>query len=106
VEISVQRAAENENLFRRVNERVDELAGEHDLPPIVCECADVRCSARLSVPRSEYERIRTHAEWFFVVPGHEADEIEAVVEVGTGWLVVAKEGAAAEVARADDPRSE
>jgi hypothetical protein len=29
-----------------------------------------------------------------------------VVERGDGWLVVAKRGEAAEVARADDPRSE
>lgn len=104
---SAQRAAENENLFRRINERVEELTDDaREGLPIVCECADAACSERLAVQRDEYERIRAHAEWFFVAPGHEVPAIESVVEEGDGWLVVAKRGEAGDVAREGDPRSE
>lgn len=103
--LSARRAAENENLFRRINERVEELADGHDVLPIVCECADADCSDRLSVPRRDYERIRAHAERFFVAPGHEAGDVESVVEEQPGWIVVAKRGEAGEVAREGDPRS-
>jgi hypothetical protein len=50
--------------------------------------------------------VRTHAEWFFVAPGHELRDIESVIEEGPGWLVVAKGGDAGTAARDDDPRSE
>jgi hypothetical protein len=106
VDLSAQRAAENENLFRRINERVEMLAGGHDRLPIVCECSDAGCSERLTVARGAYEHVRAQPERFLVAPGHEAPGVEQVVERGDGWVVVAKRGEAGEVARADDPRSE
>jgi hypothetical protein len=106
VDVRARRAADNENVFRRINERVDELSAGYELPPIVCECADPGCVERLSVDRGDYERVRAHPEWFFVAPGHVVADVESVVEEGSGWLVVAKRGEAGDVARDDDPRSE
>jgi hypothetical protein len=106
VGLSAQRAAENENLFRRINERVEALAAGHDELPIVCECSDPGCVERLNVPHGTYEHARSQPAWFLLAPGHEKAELEQVVERGDGWLLVAKRGEAAAVARADDPRSE
>ena len=100
-----QRAAENEDLFRRVNERVEELSSGLDTLTLVCECADTSCAARLvDVPTGEYERVRAHGDRFFVTPGHEQRDVESVVSESERYLVVEKWGKAGEVARASDPR--
>jgi hypothetical protein len=102
-----ERAAENENLFRRINERVEELSQGLDDLSIVCECADAGCVARIrAVPVAEYEAVRRHADRFFVVVGHERSDVETVVDERTAYLIVSKQGVAGEVARNDDPRPE
>jgi len=106
VDLRARRAAENENLFRRVNERVEELSDGLDVLPAVCECADPACAERLLVARDDYERARADPTRFLVATGHVLNEFEVVVEELSGCLVVAKRGGAAEVARAGDPRSE
>lgn len=104
MDLRAQRAAENENLFRRVNERVAELSGGLDELGLVCECADTACAERLTVPIGEYEQVRAHGDRFFVAPGHERRDVETVVAEGERYLVVEKRGEAGEVARATDPR--
>jgi hypothetical protein len=107
VDLRAQRAAENENLFRRINERVEELSAERATLELVCECADGTCVDRIvGVPREEYEAVRAHADRFVVARGHERLEIERVVGQRGAYLVVEKQGEAAEIVRADDPRSE
>jgi len=44
VGMRAQRAADNENLFRRVNERVEELSSGLRTLTLVCECADTGCA--------------------------------------------------------------
>jgi hypothetical protein len=106
-DLRAARAAENENLFRRINERVEELSRSLETLTIVCECSDVGCVERIpGVPIAEYEAVRSHAERFFVVEGHQRDDIESVLEERAGYLVVAKEGVGREVAEEGDPRSE
>lgn len=105
-DIRDRRAAENENLFRRVNERVEELSRGLSELPLICECAAAGCAERLpAVPAVLYERVRRNPRWFFVRPGHERRDVESVVEDHRGFLVVEKEGVAGETARDDDPRS-
>jgi hypothetical protein len=100
------RAAANENLFRRINERVEELSGDGDELPLVCECSLPDCVARVAgVTAREYEAVRRHPDRFFVAPGHERTDIETVVEARPGYIVVEKRGSAGDVARGDDPRS-
>ena len=71
----------------------------------VCECADGACTQRITVPLGTYERVRSDARRFLVVPGHERTELERVVEQGDGFLVVEKDTpVAVEVAESADPR--
>jgi len=106
VELDVrrERAAKNQSLFREVNERIGELSGSSTLPTFVCECTDETCDQRLPLTREEYERIRSDSNSFFVVQGHEIAEIEQVVEVAEGYVVVAKLGRGGTVAAGLDPR--
>ena len=102
-----QRAAQNENLFRRINERVEALSGDLDTLTLVCECADPSCVDRLpGVPRPEYAAVRAHPDRFFVARDHERREFEHVVEQRAGYLIVRKIGEAGEVATEENPRSE
>jgi hypothetical protein len=100
-----QRTAENESLFRRVNERVEELSGGLETLTLVCECADTGCAERLvDVSTGEYEQVRAHGDRFFVAPGHEQRDVESIVSEGERYLVVEKRGDAGEAARESDPR--
>ena len=105
MDLRARRAADNEDLFRRVNERVAELSEALDALTLVCECADAGCAERLpGIDVAEYERVREHGDLFFVVRGHERPDVETVVEEGERHFVVQKRGEAGEVARSADPR--
>src|SRR5262245_7326088 len=57
------RAAENENLFRRINERVEALSERLETLTLVCECADPSCVERLAgVSTVESEAVRRHPD--------------------------------------------
>ncbi|HEY6067993.1 MAG TPA: hypothetical protein VIU81_04805, partial [Gaiellaceae bacterium] len=54
----------------------------------------------------EYERVRSDARRFIVATGHDAPEVERVVERKTTyWIVEKNEGVAAEVVEERDLRS-
>ena len=101
-----ERRALNENVFREMNERLEQLGEEFGDAAVefLCECADPACSEALSVPVSVYEAVRDHARWFLLVPGHQREGVERVVEEHLGYLVVEKLGEAGEVAEETDPR--
>jgi hypothetical protein len=105
-----RRIGENEALFRQVNEHVQSLgtgvAEGHSPMQIFCECGDLSCDDRFSVPSSKYEEIRGDATLFFVVPGHNKVGIEEVVERTEDYDVVRKLAAEARrIAEETDPRS-
>ena len=106
-----RRLAENENLFRAVNERIREVGEEFDVERsqgarFVCECDDPRCTQGVEITVRDYERIRREPTHFFVVPGHEDLEVERVVEtVGRCNVVEKLPGAGAEAAREGDTRA-
>ena len=104
-----ERLAQNEVLFRTVNETIEQKAIEFEFSGIgdyqfICECASTLCFDRVSMTLREYEQVRKQGAWFLVVPGHEYDEIELVVETKPTYLIVAKDGAAGVVAELADPR--
>jgi hypothetical protein len=103
-----QRLAQNEALFREINERVRELAAEHGdddhVYDFYCECSNVDCTFRLSLRVAQYEAVRRHSNRFVVLPDHDMPEIEEVVERGDGWWVVEKGGEPAVLAAQLDPR--
>lgn len=99
------RLAQNQSVFREVNERIEDLARELPNVEFICECARSECSACVSMTVEEYERVRADGNHFLVVPGHEAPEVEETLERHDGYLVVAKLGYGAAVSARLDPRA-
>jgi hypothetical protein len=100
-------AAGKESMFRRVNEAIERgnWPGEEDEQSAFrCECADAECNRMIELTPAEYEDIRAHPRRFIVLPGHERPEIEDVVEVRGGYVVVEKRGSAGRQAADEDPR--
>lgn len=103
-----RRAAQNQSLFREVNERIDVLSARYAevlaTNGYVCECRDMSCTAQVQLTHEEYERLREEGDRFFVIPGHVDDAVEAVVGMNSRYVVVEKLGVAADVADALNPR--
>jgi hypothetical protein len=99
------RAAKNQSLFREVNERIEDLAQNAAFSTFICECTNETCDEQISLTVEEYEHVRSVANRFFVLPGHELPEIEEIVEANDRFVVVAKLGAGAQVAADLDPRN-
>jgi hypothetical protein len=98
----------NEALGREVNERIELLVSksENGQMEIICECGASNCTEQQPVSHSEYERVRVDPTLFLVVPGHEAPDVEDVVESFDHFDVVRKrDGSPARLAEATDPRS-
>ena len=105
------RIGRNEALFREINERLESLQQSFDAlteqADFVCECGDVTCGEQITMSLRDYERLRSHPTWFAIKPGHELKDVEDVVESRPGYDIVSKhEGAPADIARAEDPRSD
>jgi hypothetical protein len=105
---SEERAAANEATARNVNEAIErgQWPGEQDARQAFrCECSSSQCNQLLDVTPRSYEEVRRNPRRFLMVPGHECDDIEFVVERTERYLVVEKRDHAAVVAEATDPRS-
>jgi hypothetical protein len=103
------RIARNEALFREVNERVrglaDDPAGREAEPmAFVCECGRLDCAESIDLSLAEYEHVRSHPAQFVVVSGHEAPQVEEVVERHEGYYIVRKHSEEAQIALETDPR--
>jgi hypothetical protein len=103
------RIGENEALFRRVNEQIEDvndafghLTGDFS---IVCECGEQTCVDQITIGVGVYEEIRAEPTRFFVRPGHVIPDVEHVVaREGDFWVVQKREGEPAELARRLDTR--
>src|SRR4051794_10922653 len=84
------RAAKNQSLFREVNERIEELRPGEMLIEFACECSNTECTTALPLSDDEYEGVRRFPTHFIVMPGHELDEVERVVEQNERYAVVEK----------------
>jgi hypothetical protein len=107
-QIEAERIARTESLFREVNERIAESAERFDADDaeFVCECADPGCVHRVPATLDEYEEVREDGATFLLVPGHEDERFETVVELGGGHAVVQKhDSAIAPLVRKLDPRA-
>ena len=103
-----RRIAENESLFRDVNEHVEDTAerfmlGDDVAQDFLCECGDTGCTERITLTLREYAAVRANPLHFAIVPGHEIPEAERVVERRDRYAVVEKHGAGAEVAQQRRP---
>jgi hypothetical protein len=87
-----QRAARNEAAFRRLNENLADVMPADSRQPAgyVCECASAACRRIVDLTMAEYQAVRADKMRFLVVPGHERDDVEDVVEAHEHYLVVRK----------------
>jgi hypothetical protein len=110
VDAREKRLAQNEILFREINERIEgiaEVQGADDhVFDFICECPDAACTLRLPLTLKLYEDTRADPTAFIVAPGHDCPEIEDVALRGPGFQVVRKVGIAGALAREEDPRDE
>ena len=105
-----RRVGHNEALYRQVNERIADLNDAFETFTgdfaVVCECGELECADQIGVARAVYERTRQNSSWFIVKPGHEAPEVEHVVETGGDYVIVEKDPPEAKrLAAQTDPRS-
>jgi hypothetical protein len=105
------RIAQNEAVFRLMNERTLEVLAEMGAPDdeprpleIVCECGDASCTTTIMASPAEYERARSDPRWFLVAHGHEVPDVESVIDDRPDHLLVEKHASEDEIARATDPR--
>ena len=57
---------------------------------LICECADLRCNARLEATVADYAKRSTGASGYWVRPGHEIPGLERVVQVNGDYAIVQK----------------
>jgi hypothetical protein len=107
---SEHRLAENEAMFRRINEQVqsgydetNRLAAEDDQPEFMvgiasastpidfyCECADEKCAKRVTMSPQEYQEIHRNRRQFIIAPGHEVTSVEKVIAELPTYTIVEK----------------
>jgi hypothetical protein len=104
-----QRLAQNEALFREVNEQVEAIAAVHGEDEHVyefyCECSNADCTLQVRATLAEYEAVRTDSRHFLVAPEHWLPEIETVVDKSDAWWVIEKQGDAGRFVAHLDPRA-
>ena len=111
--ISAERAAQNQSLYRSINEQITELneafsdvfPGSESLSEWICECADTSCSLRIQATRQEYELVRANGRTFIVYPGHVYPEVEGVLGENERFMVVEKFDESGQIAETLDPRT-
>lgn len=89
-ELTRKRMELNEEVFRAVNEEIDDRADGSSVLEYVCECADTGCSETIRLSHAEYEHVRSEADWYAVLDGHQVPELERVVESCGSYLIVEK----------------
>ena len=102
-----ERAARNEEIFRDVNERIEEGAEKHEVVgmlPFHCECGDASCVETIEIAANRYAEIMRERYRFLVIPGHEEPTIEQTIETTPQYLVVEKIGEAREQIDRDHPQ--
>ena len=108
MDVREQRLAQNEALFREVNEKVEAIAAQHGdddhVYEFYCECSNQDCTLQVPATLASYEAVRARPTRFLVFPQHALPDIEEVVERKKDWWVVEKKGEAASYVARLDPR--
>jgi len=89
-ELTRRRLEHNEQVFRAVNEEIDDRTDDTVEVEYVCECADTGCAETIRLTHDAYIRIRVGENSYFVVPGHQVAGLERVVEEHATYLIVEK----------------
>jgi hypothetical protein len=105
-----ERAAQNQSLYRSINENIRELNQTlADVTPLagewICECADTTCTVRINATLEEYETVRASGRTFIVSPGHVLPQVERIVAENDRFTTVEKLDNGGQVAEDLDPRN-
>src|SRR5581483_3942207 len=105
--ISSERAARNQSVYRSANEKLKPInAAVHQrgdpLGEWICECADASCELHVLATRLEYEQIRANPRAFIVYVSHVDAEVERVLVANDRYTIVEKFDNGGEVAEALD----
>ena len=113
MEERLERQARNEALLREVNERINALdrgaAGSGAVDGVEtfrfhCECGrEGGCPELVWMTLEEYEVVRAQDDRFALVPGHQTEELEHVVDGNERFVIVDKVDEA-EPFTSNDPR--
>jgi hypothetical protein len=102
-----ERWARNEEVFRNVNEAIEEGAERLEVSgplPFHCECSSTGCVETIEIQPARYAAVVQERYHFVVIPGHEEPRIERIVESEADFLVVEKIGEAREQLDRDHPQ--
>ena len=104
-DVRARRLAQNETIFRQVNEhvRAAEERVRHESPRFICECSKIDCDQQIRIDLDAYRTVRESPARFFVAVGHAEPEIENVIEHTPTYDVVEKIGPGREVAEKTAP---
>jgi hypothetical protein len=102
-----RRIADNEAIFRNVNEEIRALNATLATVTemrIVCECGTRSCADQFAITPEDYSRLREDSTLFAIRPGHDFPETETTVSKRDDYWVVRKDpGEPAARARETDP---
>jgi len=82
----------NQLLIREVNERIAEVlhADRDDAMEFLCECSDANCIETIALSYLEYKGIRSNANLFSIVRGHESPAVDRIVQEHEHFTLVEK----------------
>lgn len=102
-----QRAARNEEVFRSVNEQIEqggELHGVASPMRFHCECDREACFETVELRPDEYRQVVERRYCFVVVPGHDDPQVERLIEEHETHWVVEKIGEARQALDEEHPQ--
>jgi hypothetical protein len=102
-----ERAARNEEVFRGVNDRIEQASEQHGVEtpmPYHCECDRDACFDRVDLPPARYREVVEQRYLFVIAPGHDDPRVERVLERHPGYYVVEKIGEAREALDRQHPQ--
>jgi hypothetical protein len=94
-----EKAAHNEYVLKRFNQRINDLTeeliqeglgAESRVADFLCACGSADCRGTIRLPLDEYDRVRARPHRFIVLPGHDHPQLERVVERHERYWVVEK----------------
>ena len=92
-------------VLRDINERIREgtTPGEDERAIFLCECGRDDCDETIAMTPNDYETVRSDPRRFFLLPGHQLDEVERVIEERGHYFIAEKFGTAGDIAAENDP---
>ena len=94
---SERRLAENEVIFREVNEQIRHEVAKNfgriakDLPlEFYCECANENCRERISLPSAEFRVAHSSDKHFIVKRGHIFPKVEHLIDRRENYDIIEK----------------